>query len=105
MGKFGWDTEKVHHAIRQNRRMFDREPIGPLGACLSLSDDKWAKAAEAACGRALDMWLVHGAHDHVALKKVWRRQAISRYPSWSSTLTQPRTTCRVLGYHRGGQPC
>jgi chromosome segregation ATPase len=70
IGKFGWDTQKVHNAIRQNQRMFDREPIGPLGACLRLSDDKWAKAAEAACGRALDMWLVHGAHDHVALKKV-----------------------------------
>ena len=69
-GKFGSETTKVHRAIQQNRRMFDREPIGPLGACLSLSDDKWAKAAEAACGRTLDTWLVHGAHDHVALKKV-----------------------------------
>ena len=78
--RFGPNTVKVSQVIRQNHQEFDREPIGPLGAFLSLADDRWAKAAEVACGRTFEMWLVHGAHDHAAFKKVLRKAGNLKVP-------------------------
>lgn len=78
--RFGANAEKVSRVIRQNHREFDREPIGPLGAFLSLTDDRWAKAAEVACGRTFEIWLVHGAHDHAALKNVLRKAGNLKVP-------------------------
>ena len=47
---------------------FHRKPIGPIGAKLSLQDEKWALAVEVAVGRAFNTFVVHDFADQATLK-------------------------------------
>jgi chromosome segregation ATPase len=58
--------ELVGAALGQRR--FHRPPIGPIGNCLSLKDDRWGRAVQAALGVKFSDWIVHDAHDHAVLK-------------------------------------
>jgi len=57
---------KIEAAMRQGR--FLQRPIGPLGSLLSLSDDKWAVAVEAAIGRCFNDFLVANFNDLEVLR-------------------------------------
>lgn len=57
---------KIEAAMRQGR--FSQRPIGPLGSLLSLSDDKWAVAVEAAIGRCFNDFLVANFNDLEVLR-------------------------------------
>lgn len=58
----------LNAAIAQNKALFKKLPIGPIGSYLQLTDVKWAKAVEAAIGRLFNTYLVHCDHDLQALK-------------------------------------
>ena len=47
---------------------FHRPPLGPLGCLLTLTDDAWAVAVEAAAGIALRAWITHDHHDQNLLR-------------------------------------
>ena len=59
--------ENIAAAVRQGH--FDRPPIGPVGALLSLSDDRWAAAVEVAIGsKCFEGYLVTNKRDLHTLK-------------------------------------
>ena len=65
---FGGDAGlKLAQLVRSNTRHFRHMPIGPIGAQLSLQDDRWATAAEAAIGAALNDWVVDNRQDFAVL--------------------------------------
>lgn len=45
------------------RRRFTKVPIGPIGAHLTLTDGKWATAAEEGLGGQLETWIAHNRQD------------------------------------------
>lgn len=51
---------------------FHRPPLGPLGALLTLTDEKWAVALEVNCGNQLSSFLVHDMADLKRLKAICR---------------------------------
>jgi chromosome segregation ATPase len=53
--------ELIAAAVRQNR--FDRPPIGPIGAAVSLADERYALAVEAAIGKCFDGFIVSSNRD------------------------------------------
>ncbi len=64
--KFGGNNtvrlvEAIDAAMRQGR--FQKRPIGPLGAHLSLSDDRWSFAVDTAIGGCFNSFLVHCQRD------------------------------------------
>lgn len=54
-------VQAVDAAARQGK--FSKRPIGPVGQHLSLSDERWASAVEAAIGGGFDSFLVHSQRD------------------------------------------
>jgi hypothetical protein len=72
-------TPRVRACVRAcvccdaRRRRFERVPIGPLGAHLSLTDNKWSYAAEQVLGPQLELWLVHSPRDEAVRGRCcWR---------------------------------
>jgi hypothetical protein len=66
MAAFGGDAmkqllQRIDAAVLQ--RKFDRRPVGPIGALLSLTDDSWAGAVERAMGGCFDSFIVHSQRD------------------------------------------
>ena len=53
--------ESVEAAVRQ--RKFDRPPIGPIGSLVSLTDERYALAVEAAIGKGFENYIVHSNRD------------------------------------------
>ena len=58
--------QRIEQAAAAGR--FHRKPIGPIGAKLSLNDEKWAVAMELAIGQAFNTFLVHDFADNATLK-------------------------------------
>lgn len=58
--------QRVQQASAAGR--FHKKPIGPIGANLSLQDEKWALAVEVAIGSAFNTFVVHDFADQATLK-------------------------------------
>lgn len=62
--------ENLAAAVRQGR--FDRPPIGPVGALLSLTEERWAVAVEVAIAghwySGFNGYLVHSHRDVTTLR-------------------------------------
>lgn len=58
--------QRVQQASAAGR--FHKKPIGPIGANLSLQDEKWALAVEVAVGSAFNTFVVHDFADQATLK-------------------------------------
>ena len=70
MLKFGGqNVPQLLKAIERNIKRFHRPPIGPIGSLLSLDDDQYALAVEAAIGRSFNQFIVH-SHEDMELLKV-----------------------------------
>lgn len=73
IAKFGGESmrrlvDAVEGAVRQGR--FQKRPIGPIGAHLSLTDDRWAVAVDAAIGGAFSNFIVDNHSDLATLKAI-----------------------------------
>lgn len=69
--------QRVEQASAAGR--FHKKPIGPIGAKLSLQDEKWALAVELAVGRAFNTFVVHDFADQAMLKVCLLPSAIRWY--------------------------
>ena len=58
-------VQAIDAAARQGK--FQKRPIGPIGAHLSLTDERWAVAVDAAIGGSFGNFLVHSGHDLTVL--------------------------------------
>ena len=58
--------DSIRQAAQQER--FSHPPIGPLGSCLRLNDDKWALAAEVILNKHLGAFVVHNTKDQRLLR-------------------------------------
>lgn len=58
--------QRIQQASAAGR--FHKNPIGPIGANLSLQDEKWALAVEVAIGSACNTFVVHDFADQATLK-------------------------------------
>lgn len=56
--------------VAKNLHRFREPPIGPLGAALALTDDRWKVAAEAVLGPHLNAWAVHCRDDERLLRSL-----------------------------------
>ena len=54
-------VQAIDAAVRQGK--FQKRPIGPIGAHLSLSDERWSFAVDAAIGGCFGFFLVHSHRD------------------------------------------
>lgn len=63
---FSTFLQRIEQASAAGR--FHKKPIGPIGAHLSLQDEKWALAVEVAIGRAFNTFVVHDFADQATLK-------------------------------------
>lgn len=54
--------------IAAARHQFARPPIGPIGALLTLTEERWGVAVELACGRALGAFVTHNFQDQRLLQ-------------------------------------
>ncbi|EIE27067.1 P-loop containing nucleoside triphosphate hydrolase protein [Coccomyxa subellipsoidea C-169] len=81
IAKFGGNdmvrlVQAVDAAARQGK--FSKRPIGPIGQHLSLSDERWASAVEAAIGGGFDSFLVHSQRDLSELIDIAKRLRMRR---------------------------
>ncbi len=58
--------DSIRQAAQQGR--FSHPPIGPLGSCLRLNNDKWALAAEVILNKHLGAFVVHNTQDQRLLR-------------------------------------
>eukprot|EP00775_Hariotina_reticulata_P003759 gene3759-4018_t len=58
--------------VDKRKHLFERVPIGPLGAHLTLTHQMWDVAAEVVLGPHLEKWIVHNERDQKALLQVAR---------------------------------
>ncbi len=58
---------RLHQAVQQQQQRFARPPLGPLGALLSVADQRWAGAIDAALKYTLEAWVVHSRADQQLL--------------------------------------
>lgn len=63
---YGTFLQRIQQASAAGR--FHKNPIGPIGANLSLQDQKWALAVEVAIGSAFNTFVVHDFADQATLK-------------------------------------
>ncbi|GAQ90174.1 DNA repair protein RAD18 [Klebsormidium nitens] len=66
---FGDKVPQLKAAIQRKRRNFSREPIGPIGAELSLTDDKWKIPVEECAGKVFNNFIVNSFEDMKLLKQ------------------------------------
>ncbi|KAK9825963.1 hypothetical protein WJX74_001617 [Apatococcus lobatus] len=64
--------------IEAHAGRFHRKPIGPIGDCIELIDDRWSRAIESAMGTILDKFLVHDYHDQRLLNEMSRRCRVGK---------------------------
>ncbi|BDA44494.1 Structural maintenance of chromosomes protein 6 [Coccomyxa sp. Obi] len=81
IAKFGGNNlvrlvEAIDAAMRQGR--FTKRPIGPIGAHLSLSDDRWSFAVDTAIGGCFSNFLVHCQRDLTQLLDIAKRLRVQR---------------------------
>ncbi|CAL8470455.1 g9997 [Coccomyxa elongata] len=81
IAKFGGNNtvrmvEAIDAAMRQGR--FQKRPIGPIGAHLSLSDDRWSFAVDTAIGGCFGSFLVHCQRDLTQLLDIAKRLRVQR---------------------------
>ncbi|CAN0891536.1 Structural maintenance of chromosomes protein 6B [Linum grandiflorum] len=66
----GQKVLKLLRAIEAHRNEFDRPPIGPIGANLTLANgDRWALAVESAISKHLNAFIVTNHNDSQVLKR------------------------------------
>eukprot|EP00775_Hariotina_reticulata_P005405 gene5405-5638_t len=63
---------QLRAAVDKQGQLFERLPIGPIGAHLSLTQQVWVVAAEIVLGPHLEKWIVHNEQDHKALLQLAR---------------------------------
>jgi hypothetical protein len=72
---------RLHSAVQQQQQRFARPPLGPLGALLSVADQRWAGAIDAALKYTLEAWVVHSRADQKLLM-VRQRERAARGKRW-----------------------
>lgn len=75
--------DSIRQAAQQGR--FSHPPIGPLGSCLRLNNDKWALAAEVILNKHLGAFVVHNTQDQ---RLLWELAIKAGFPKerWPFTL-------------------
>ncbi|KAL4235898.1 Structural maintenance of chromosomes protein 6 [Mactra antiquata] len=70
--RFGQFMPQLIQTINEysQRGRFHRKPIGPLGACLSLTDQKWALAVECCLRGLIGSFCCHDYHDEKVLEEI-----------------------------------
>ncbi|EFJ45367.1 structural maintenance of chromosomes protein 6 [Volvox carteri f. nagariensis] len=63
----------LNDMINQNVRRFRQRPIGPIGALLTVTDQKWLLATEVALGNAFRDYLVCCSEDAILLRELMKR--------------------------------
>lgn len=76
LARFGREAPRlaqlIESAVAQNR--FHRRPRGPIGAAITIKDDRWGLAIESALGgNLLRGYMVHDFHDNQVLEELMRR--------------------------------
>lgn len=71
VARFGQNVPELCRRIEQNRRKFNRMPIGPIGQFIKLRDESWAPAIEVSIGRqTLQTFIVHNSQDASLLQSL-----------------------------------
>jgi len=73
---------RLHGAVQQQQHRFMRPPLGPLGALLSVADQRWAGAIDAALKYTLEAWVVHSRADQKLLMVRAGRVRAARGERW-----------------------
>ncbi|KAI8477371.1 MAG: P-loop containing nucleoside triphosphate hydrolase protein [Monoraphidium minutum] len=77
MGLFGgYAMINLLSMVQAENRRFQRPPIGPIGAYLALTDDRWKTAAEALLGPHMNKWVAHCGADEQLLRAMARTAGV-----------------------------
>jgi hypothetical protein len=64
---FGQNIPRILELINKNKHLFSKLPIGPIGNCIKLIDQKWADPVEYLLNRYLGVFLCDSAADRKML--------------------------------------
>ena len=67
-----WMIDLVNF-LQQNQRQFRRPPKGPLGAAISLREQKWSTAVESVIGFSLYSFIVDNRQDEFTFNRLVRQ--------------------------------
>jgi len=86
----GQNINAILQEIQRSARKFNRPPIGPVGMYLSLKEDHWALAIEAALGASFGTFLVHSEHDQQELRRCCQRARVGAPFSYVSSFDRSK---------------
>ncbi|KAK0404244.1 hypothetical protein QR680_017360 [Steinernema hermaphroditum] len=79
--RFGRDVPRIKQIIAQNAHMFDRPPIGPVGAFVSVADRRWTDVVEYVLKRQMGTFLVGSGQDRKTFYDLLDRNRIEYKPT------------------------
>ncbi|WIA29640.1 hypothetical protein OEZ86_012127 [Tetradesmus obliquus] len=78
--------------VDRSKRAFERLPIGPIGAHLTLTNEMWKVATEVVLGSNLETWIVHCRRDKETLFKMAEQLRMRRPTVVEASFDRPPYT-------------
>ncbi|KAK0393680.1 hypothetical protein QR680_000350 [Steinernema hermaphroditum] len=79
--RFGKDVPRIKKILSENTALFQRQPIGPVGSFISVTDEKWLNVVEFVLRRQLCTFLVASGEDRKMFYDLLDRNGISMKPT------------------------